>query len=304
MVPPKGRPLRVITGDELKPYDVVFQKRSKGLGDLVDILGVIQAYRKQFPGSTIYLQTLPGICAIAEHHPDIDVIFPGPDTIPPDALTFTFTNAKVIEQERRALFYHIQSRIHLYAQVVGIEPEIPRLYLTDGEREWAARWMRTYATNDAVALVWQTTQTYRNYPRMSELFQMLRAAMPIVILEHAMPDLPGCSTFGLTIRQQAAILSHARFIISPDTGWAHVAGALSQTIGRKIPLFGIPGSGNPEILWGPFQMPCSWIQGTCPHGKLGCRTACLPKTEPQPCSHIDPRVVAQRILEFANQLAT
>ena len=75
----------------------------------------------------------------------------------------------------------------------------------------------------------------------------------------------GPTTEGLTIRQQAALISESKVIISPDTGWLHVAGALG------IPLIGLFGSYPAQQTMSIYRVPTLPVVGYCPLGQQPCR---------------------------------
>lgn len=269
------------------------------MGDLITLFGGIQQYVKENPGSRAHLIATPDLAPLAWNHPDIEFVHTERDpTLPKGTKYFELGVPCPAKAREEQMVRPYIDRIKLFAEVMGIaNPQVPRIYLTQEEKDWALDWTDRYlGVARPVLLSWRTRSTYKDYPHIEKLFYRLREKTPVLILEHERPT-PGVSTRNLTLRQIVALFHNARLVITGDTGWLHVAGALGRAI------FGIYGSQNPVARQGPYNVPGAWASGFCPHGKQPCwEKLCCKKTDSPPCLDIPVDALAKLILATLDHL--
>jgi hypothetical protein len=221
------------------------------------------------------------IASIAQHHPAVDHIHTSPETVPEGRVVWVgMPRPPGIERDlklRASL-----KRGEMFGAISGVDVSkepAPKIYLTKKERDAARAWLKrkNLPPGGFILLVWRCRDEYKDYHHATRLYHLLRLSVPTLILEHEL-KVPGPSTKGLTIRQQAAIVSHAKLVATPDTGWLHVAGAL-----RK-PIFGLYGSQNGALRQAEYGVPGGWMQGPCPYGRQPCiEETCMGRHNQSPC---------------------
>lgn len=173
-------------------------------------------------------------------------------------------------------------RISLFCQSIGVPKTIPRIHLTEDEIK-SAPFCKDYA-----CLVLRTSTISRDYYDMEGLFKLLD--IPIVVVDHEKTILNSRSTAGMSIRQTCAVIKNSRMVITPDTGWLHVAGAL------KKPIFGLFGNMPAEFRQAPYQVAGGWHQGRCTQGRTSpCWYRICKKDEFTPCMRTPVEMIAGHI---------
>lgn len=283
---------------------VVFRRRGAGYGDMICILSAVQRWRELFPDAELHIDTIQDYGEPAKHHPDVDQIHTSSQTIPKDAVVMELkrvvgTDLGTAQPEMNRFEMFVRG-----AKIPTGKAPIPCCYLTQDEIAWATRWVHEkVGAAEFLLMCWKTRSRYKDYPHIEKLHDRLKLSHKVVILDPS-GQAPGICTTGVTIRQGMAIMALARMVIGGDSFPMHAVGALSQTIGRKIPYFGLYGSQNPYFRQSPYQIPGSWQQGTCPHGRMPCvEQCCKPLNEHQPCMNFSPMVAERRILETLEQLS-
>ena len=274
-----------------QPQEVVFIRDAPGLGDLVSCLGAIQGYRLAHRAARILVVAPDPILTALEHHPDVDELVSRREDAPPGCHAILLSNPCPASHYEAAADQIRQSRVELFAAAAGVQPEIPQLYITQREADGGEQWVAEHGGWPCVALVLRTSSRWRDYEHPRGLAELLRDThgRNVVTIDHeqSLPTFP--ATQGLTIRQQMAILHHADLVVTPDTGWLHVAGALG------VPTFGIFGSMDPDFRM-VYDVPSMVYVGECPLRRQYCNYAvCCPKEQIQPCLSEQPSRMAASI---------
>lgn len=274
------------------PERIIVRRACSGLGDLITVLTACQGYRDQHPAAEIHLRSIDPIADIARGHPAIAQVHTSDDTLPANAMTYQLGLPCPAAAAESALARPAEDRATLFARAMGVAPGRAQLALTDEELAEAADWIQTQqADGNFLALVWRTNEAYKDYPHMRALRTKLAKHHAVCVVEHE-KAVPGWSTRGLSIRQTAAVISHAQLVVTGDTGWLHVAGALER------PVFGLYGSQNPIARQGPYAVPGGWMAGSCPLGRQPCcEQTCLPLGQTPPCMRFSAAAAASRISE-------
>ena len=284
----------VVTAEIPRGANVFLRRTIPGLGDFTQLIGAAQALKTQRPD--IRRVTLVGpnkIWEIGKGAPGINVgplrnrlsnefpLQPGPGC--PAGATETDLGP-----------VPACNRLEIFSRFLGVAPQIPQLTITPGERDRAQTWCkRITGVTDPVVLVYRTSERWKDYHNPEELFTLLASNYPTVILEHdRLPKLPKPNTSGKGIRDIAAIVNQSRLVVTPDTGWLHVAGALRR------PIFGLFGSQEPRFRQALYNVPGAWHQGACPHGKQPCwYKICCDRGEVPPCLRTSPETLAHLITD-------
>lgn len=293
------RPLSLGACDE-----VTLLRYRPGLGDMVSLLGAIERFKEEHPSVTVTLMGEEPILSIAQNHPSVDRIISDKSELNLDSHVVDLSNpgpCAVLEGYFRSP--EPGNRSLLFAASIGLlKTNTPRLVITGEEREWARQWFADRGLAKPVAVVHRTASSIKNFLMLPELFLRVQWEFDAFLIEHE-EAFEGAepTTRGLTIRQQAALISESSAIITPDTGWLHVAGALG------IPLIGIFGSYPAQQTMSIYRVPTLPVVGFCPIGQQPCRGSipCASDEgfEHPPCLSQDVEEVFPQIETFLNRYA-
>ena len=256
--------------------EVTLLRHRPGLGDMVSLLGAIDRFKEQHPNVAITLLGEYPILSIAEHHPSIDRVISDKEDLNLNSQLVDLSNpgpCAVLEGYFRSP--EPANRSVLFAASLGLQrTNTPKVVVTEEEREWARRWFADRGLEKPVGVVYKTSSGHKNFLNLPELFTRVQWDFDAYLIEHEDPFAGSePTTQGLTIRQQASLISESAVVISPDTGWLHVAGALG------IPLVGLFGSYPAQQTMSIYQVPTLPVVGYCPLGQQPCRGAITCSTE-------------------------
>jgi len=150
---------------------------------------------------------------------------------------FNLTDCPAARVESRTAPAVKANRIELFARGLGITgrrlkmmDRRPRYVISDAELEWRDRFFRDRRLDGLVVGVQpHTDEAYRDVPHMPEIVEaLLREASVVVFgrvpVSSADPRL--VQTEGLTIREAFALASGCDVLLTPDSAFFHLAGAL------------------------------------------------------------------------------
>jgi lipopolysaccharide heptosyltransferase II len=182
---------------------------------------------------------------------------------------------------KSAIDFHYQS-----LRAIGIEPRsfITEIYLTDGERQWAADYCASHGiAPEQKIVVLQCGGTWPAKLWDKDRFAALgvrcssEPGCAVVltgggndreVVSYVHERVPGSiDAVGLTLRQLAALLSRASVMVSNDCGAMHIAVAVST------PTIGIFGPGEDDI-WFPYTK--QFYGDGAPHRALRKDVPCHP----------------------------
>lgn len=297
-----------VVSTKIPAGESVFIRRSiPGLGDFVQLLGAAQALR--------------------ESRPDLrQVTLAGPEVIYEIGLNNPGRVVVTQDRQPRQSEFHIlagphcpcgategqlgpvpaANRLEIFARFLQVAPQIPKLGLIESEKRQAEIWCkRMTGSANPIVLVGRSSETWKDFHDPFSLFESLSVTHPVVMLDHKREiewqgrrrKWPQPNTAGKSLRQIAAIVNQARLVVTPDTGWLHVAGSLRR------PIFGLFGSQEPRFRQALYNVPGAWHQGVCPHGQQPCwYRICCDKNEHPPCLQTSPFTVAKLITETLAKL--
>ncbi len=258
------------------PENILVNRNSFGLGDVVTTLALVQDLREKYKSSKIVYYIRETYREILERHPAIDLVIIKPQN---------FNNCHVIElshpcpaslYESNTVPYTDKSRIELWKDSVGMASDTkPKLYLSSQEIEWG----KEYVGTNKVGLVLRTSEKWRDYPSNKKLLENLKG-LGVILIDHKINPFEVKSTNDLTIRQHMAVINALKVIITPDTAWLHVAGALNKKI------VALMGSMDPEYRSNPYNAIS--LTAECPYDRHPCwYDICVEKREVPPCMNIN-----------------
>jgi hypothetical protein len=286
------RPLSLGNCDE-----VTFLRHRPGLGDMVSLLGAIERFKAQHPRLTITLMGSEPILSIAKNHPAVDRIISEKSDLNLDSHLVDLSNpgpCAVLEGYFRSP--EPANRSLLFAASIGLQRTTkPQVVITEEERAWAKQWFDSRGLKKPVGIVYRTASNIKNFLNLPELFIRVQWDFDTFLIEHEGVDEVEPNTKGLTIREQAALIAESAAIITPDTGWLHVAGALG------IPLIGLFGSYPAQQTMSIYRVPTLPVVGFCPIGQQPCRGS-IPCAADEGFEH--PPCLSQEVDEVFPQIET
>jgi hypothetical protein len=274
-----------------------FIRTKRGLGDMVSLLGAISSFREKHPTIQTTLLGVDPVASIALHHPAVDKVITSPRLLDLDSKIFDLSTpgpCSVIEGYFRSP--EPGNRSLLFAVAIGLEKtNKPQVMVTPEERLWAKDWFAKRRLSKPVGVVYKTASKTKNFVAMPELFQRVQWDFDAYLIEHANPFLSAePTTIGLTIRQQAALIAESKAVITPDTGWLHVAGGL------QVPLVGLFGSYPAQQTMSIYKVPTLAVAGYCPLGQQPCRAKIYCQYD---ATYKHPHCLSQSVDEVYPQIA-
>ena len=273
--------LKTVIADYKIPEDaehIVFYRHELGLGDIVTTLATVQDIAIQNPYIYISYYTDYPLSTLLENHPDIDEIKGIDDEIPIGSYLVKFGNpCPASRYESRTVPNVAKNRIELFKMSVNLSGSdtLPKLYLSSDEVIWGNQFVGA----NMIGLVARSSANWRNYPYNSLLCEKLEK-YGIVMIDDTPSDVRK-NTSGLSIRETMSVVNAVKLVITPDTGWMHVAGALGINF---ISLFG---SIDPIFRAAPYPTG-TWLTGNCPYNRQPCwYDICVPNNEIPPCMSIE-----------------
>ena len=242
--------------------EIIFYRDEAGLGDLVTTLGAVQDVHQAYPNARKTYVARQPISDVFKHHPAIDSILQVWELTETDFPIIKFGNpCPAADYEGETVPHVDKDRIELFkvATSLGNSNTKPKLHLTESEISFG----RKFVGDLKVGVVYKSSAKWRDYPQMSELIVGLdaRGIEPIII-----DDTTTINTYkntnGMSIRQICSVINALDVIVTPDTGWMHVAGALEK---KLVTLFG---SIDPKYRTGMYNSVD--LVGSCPHNLQPC----------------------------------
>ena len=281
-------------GDHDYGDSIIFRRDSKGLGDIVTTLSAVQAVRRDNPNCLICYVANPPISSVLENHPDIDRLLTTEDRHPSGRFIDFSNPCPASYYESRQALDITKSRIQLFAEHAGVtDYDKPQLYTTTDEDETALLWLSgNVKKGKRVGVVTRCAEKWRDYEGTRDLIKGLNKKARVVVIDHEIKtNLP--STTGLSIRETMAIVKHLDLLVTPDTGWLHIAGALD------VKILGLFGPTDPLFRLDQYGGDSEWLRGKCPYNRQPCwYLICGAKSEIQPCLTFSPKLAVTKALEM------
>ena len=249
-------------GLTLDTEEIIFYRDEAGLGDLVTTLGAVQNVHEKYPNARkTYIARKP-ISDVFKHHPAIDRISQVWELTKTEYPVIKFGNPCPASQYEGKTVPNVdKDRIELFELETGLgnSNTKPKIYLTGDE----IRFGKGFVEDLKVGVVYKTSAKWRDYPQMSELIVGLDASgIEPVIIDDGVSINNYKTTNGMSIREICSVINALKVIVTPDTGWMHVAGALDR---KLVTLFG---SIDPKFRTGMYDSVD--LVGGCPYDLQPC----------------------------------
>jgi len=249
---------------ELTPNteEIIFYRDEAGLGDLVTTLGAVQDIHEAYPNAKKTYVARKPISDVLQQHPAIDNILQVWEFTKTEHPIIKFGNPCPASQYEGKTVPNVdKDRIELFKLATGLgnSNTKPKLYLDDSEIDYG----RSFVGDQKVGVVYKSSARWRDYPQMTDLVMGLdnKGVEPIII-DDVLTINSYRSTIGMSIREICSVMNALDVIVTPDTGWMHVAGAFDK---KLVTLFG---SIDPKFRTGMYDSID--LVGGCPYDLQPC----------------------------------
>ena len=223
---------------------------------------------------------------------------------------FNLTDCPAARVESRTAPAVKANRIQLFARGLGVTglrlktmDRRPRYIVSDAELKWRDQFFADHGLHGTfvVGVQPRTDEAYRDVPHMGLIVDALAQLAPVLVFGSLASDVGKGRVIlarGLDLRRSFALASGCDVLVTPDSAFFHLAGALDLScVGLFGPTDGrVRGQDYPRarILDARRMLPCvpCWRNETTSCGLTGLRpSACL--------GEIDPADVVRAVLEAA-----
>jgi len=229
---------------------VLIKRHTDGIGDLVMATTAIETIKQKHPNKKLHVAVCKKLHSVLLNNKHIDEVI---DVAAP------------INQKRYYLVYDIsspcaryesirynsnkkieKSRVELFAEALGVRSLIsdikPRFYLTDDERKNGIDFLNANNIDKdkkTIAVAVHSAELYRDWPveNYKALISELSKNYNVVILNENKVNIykNTIDACGLSFRKAVSVLSACDGLLTPDSGFMHIAEAIGI---KTIALFG------------------------------------------------------------------
>ena len=281
-------------------------RTARGAGDILIATVLAKALKAEYGKYvSVWFCVLPEYAALLRHNPWIDRVFTSREQLErakPDVVFNTNDlefRAPVKEFESPE---HFKNRTDIYLEGIGlyVENKTPLYVVTEAERKWAKEELSRKGYKEGVPLIgiqMQASNPSRTYPRMAEVVGLLKQqGYQVFILDNKTKR----GKWEYNLRQVGALVEQMDLLITPDSFFYHLAGALKK---RAIVLFG----STDGKVWVEDYEKVTPVEIPCPRGlrrKCWWRLECIPgnsleekakKATPQCLALIDPQKIMMEV---------
>ncbi|MFH1759994.1 MAG: glycosyltransferase family 9 protein [bacterium] len=252
----------------LQKMQILVWRNIGGLGDILMQSPIARGLKEKFPEAIVTYAVPKQFTAIPEHNPYVDKV--------KEITTPFFNNGydhciKLSEPCPCAVYESVRSpnidrhRIDLFLEGAGVEPSSKDLIYTvkTDEREWAAKFLKKHGARDCFKVGFQLRSItplrdweLANFKVLAKLIKKKFSGTKIFIFDAdpkmAWQQKEVVDICGYSIPEVAAVMQTMDFMICPDSGLAHLAGAL------KVPILGIFGPTDPKYRLSTYHK-ADWI---------------------------------------------
>ena len=215
--------------------EIIFYRDEAGLGDLVTTLGAVQDVHQAYPNAKKTYVARSPISDIFQQHPSIDRILQTWELGETEYPVIKFGNPCPASKYEGQTVPHVRKdRIELFKLATGLgnSNSKPKLYFDDSEIKFG----KSFVGDLKVGVVYKSSAKWRDYSQINDVILGLGAkGVESIIIDDVMSVNNYKSTLGMTVRQICSVINALDVIVTPDTGWMHVAGALNK---KLVTLFG------------------------------------------------------------------
>lgn len=255
-----------------KVFSVGIIRTIKGLGDILILSVIGKALKKQYPGQAkVWFAIRPDHAPLLKYNPYIDKIFKSKEALiaarPDITLNVNDLEFKTeLQKDREPI---ICNRTTLYLDKMGlqIENKTPTYIVTKEEKEFARALLRKKGYSlkkPIIGIQLYGSAISKTYPHMKEVVRKLKEKGYQIFYLDQHP-------YVYKLREVIAIANEMSLLITPNSFFYHVAGALRK---RAIALFGY----TDGKIWTEDYEQVTPIQIPCPKGKERCwwKIECVP----------------------------
>ena len=212
-----------------------------GLGDIIMTTSALEKVKEKYPNSRVTYACPKEFLELLENNPMIDRLAPWNRRITQeeydvvinlthDCIDYEIKHQPLVERNRPEVF--VSSCGLLDDNIPS-----PKIYLNEKEILWAKVYLGSVVRKGLViGLVLKSNAKVRQWPYFKELRKELLQKYPNCTIIEISHDEPSdwekhkrvISVFDFKLREVAALINQCDLIVSPDTGIAHIAGALNR----------------------------------------------------------------------------
>jgi ADP-heptose:LPS heptosyltransferase/GT2 family glycosyltransferase len=210
-----------------------------GLGDIIMTTSAIEKVKEEYPNSQITYACPKEFMEVLENNPMIDRLtswnrkitqeeYDVVINLTHDCIDYEIKHQPLVERNRPEVF------VSSCGLSDGKVPK-PKVYLCEDEILWGKDFLKGFS-GFVIGLVLKSNANVRQWPYFKELRTWLLQKYPTAVLLEISLDRPSdwkehsrvVPIFGFDIREVATLINQCDLVISPDTGIAHISGALNR----------------------------------------------------------------------------
>jgi GT2 family glycosyltransferase/ADP-heptose:LPS heptosyltransferase len=249
-----------------------------GRGDVMMASVIAKALKYNYGDNvTVYMKVMKGGEQLVQNNPYVDKVFidmQEAEDMRPD-IKFSVNDlefkVEMKDIERQKDVTKNRASIYLSMLDLPLENKTPIYLTTKEEDEWAkkeltAKGFDLAGSKPIIGVQLKGSNLSRTWMKTEELVKDLKKDYQVLILDEMKDEL-----FVYTLRQSAALMKQTALIVTPNSFFFHLAGAMKH---RCITLFGSVDS----KIWVEDYEKCIPIEGVCPFGSRKCwwTLKCLP----------------------------
>lgn len=282
-------------------FSVGIIRTIKGLGDVLILSVIGKALKEQYPGKVkVWFAVHPGHEVLLENSPYVDKVFTSEEELmkaQPDVhLNVNDLEFKTELQKNEKIVCN-RTALYLDKMELSVENKTPAYVVTEEEKLIAQKTLRKLKYNlkkSIIGIQLYGSNISKTYPHMRTVAERLKKQGYQIFYLDEKPH-------KYELREIAAIANETTLMITPNSFFYHLAGALKK---RAVALFGY----TDGRIWTEDYERVTPVQIPCPLGKERCwwRIECIPganlqekenKTTPECLANIP----VEHVLEEVNK---
>jgi hypothetical protein len=226
-----------------------------GIGDHIFMSVVGKVVKQKFPNAEVIYVVPEEFFAVYKGYPYIDRVTSDKD-VPADIKIDCTDIDYRIEMIEMQKFGKIETpRSKIYLEYLGMFEDVsPEFFVLEKERLWALNEWPVEKDKKRIAVSVQASNKIKSWPGVDALLQMLKKNPKY---DTKVVDEGSGNYFKYSFRQGAALVSIADLVVSMDSGFSNVAGALKKPV---VCLFGYRNG----YIFNEMFPSMRIVQGKCP----------------------------------------